>query len=65
MKIIVPDVSIVASIFENANSLNRAVEKFRGSKQKEKFKAPVSEATRKCSGSRNQTVMQTSATFGI
>ena len=51
--IIVPGIPIVALILENAISLNRAVERIQRVEAKEKDKAPVSEAGRKRSGSRN------------
>ena len=47
------DVPIVASSFENDISLNRAFERIQRVDAKEKDKAPVSEAGRKCLGSRS------------
>ena len=60
--IIVPGIPIVALILENAISLNRAFERIQRVEAKEKDKAPVSEASRKCSGYRNKNVMRASAT---
>ena len=52
-RFIVPDISIVASIFENSISLNRAEERIQRVEAKEKDMAPMREASRKYSGSIN------------
>ena len=52
MRIILPEISIIASNFENATLIGLPSE-FRGSRQKRKTRPPESETSRRFSGLRN------------